>query len=126
MHPRWVENAVREKPGMAGACDKLAGASFARDKPAGAFVVSSKMLVGLVKYRESGRRPELRTDVRRDGQIGKINNQRPVRLLYANPLFRIDTCRYLLSISSTKHPQWHQLPLPLWMCVGFHDEYPCI
>ena len=69
MHPRWVKNAVREKPGMAGACDKLAAASFARDKPAGAFVVSSKMSVGLV----SRRTPESRTDVWNDGQTGKIN-----------------------------------------------------
>jgi hypothetical protein len=63
MHPRWVENAVREKPGMAGACNKSAGALFARDKPAGVFVVSSKMLVGSVEYQESGRTPELRMDV---------------------------------------------------------------
>ena len=75
MHPRWVKNAVREKPGMAGACDKLAAASFARDKPAGAFVVSSKMLVGLVEYRESGRTRESRTDVRKDGQTEKINSE---------------------------------------------------
>ena len=73
MHPRWVEKAVREKPGMAGACGKLVGESFARDKPAGAFVVSSKILVRLVKYWESRRMPESQTDVWRDGQTGKIN-----------------------------------------------------
>ena len=73
MHPRCGENAVREKPGMAGACDVSAGASYARDKPAGAFVVSCKMLVGLVEYQESGRTLGERTDVRRDGQTGKIN-----------------------------------------------------
>ena len=76
MHPRCGENAVREKPGMAGACDVSAGASYARDKPAGAFVVSCKMLVGLVEYQESGRTLGERTDVRRDGQTGKINKMR--------------------------------------------------
>ena len=76
MHPRWVENAVREKPGMAGACDRLAGALFARDKPAGAFVVSSKMLVGLVEYWEIGPMLESRTDVQRDGQTGRSTHPR--------------------------------------------------
>jgi hypothetical protein len=67
MHPRWVENTVIEKPGMAGAWDRPAGTLFARDKLAGAFIVSSKMLVGLAKYQESGQMPEERTDFWRDG-----------------------------------------------------------
>ena len=66
---------MREKPGMAGACGKSVGQSFGCDKPAGMFVVSSKMLVGLVEYRESGRTRESRTDVRKDGQTGKINKK---------------------------------------------------
>jgi hypothetical protein len=53
MHPRCGVNAVREKPGMAGAYNMLAGVSYARDKRAGAFVVSCKMLVGLVECQES-------------------------------------------------------------------------
>ncbi len=77
---------MREKPGMAGACGKLVGESFARDKPAGAFVVSSKMLVGLVEYRESGRTPESRTDVWKDGQTGKINILSPFSLLFQSNL----------------------------------------
>ena len=75
MHPRWVEKAVREKPGMAGACGKLVGKSFARDKPAGAFVVSSKMLVGLVEYRESRRTQEWRTDGRSEGRTDGEDQQ---------------------------------------------------
>ena len=46
MHPRCSGNAVREKPGSAGSCGRPAGMPCARDKPAGAFVVSGKILVG--------------------------------------------------------------------------------
>ena len=58
---------------MDGEWNKLAGKLFECDKTAGAFVVTSKMLVRLVKYQESGRTPEWRTDAWRDRQMGKIN-----------------------------------------------------
>jgi hypothetical protein len=90
---------------MAGACGKSVGTSFARDKPAGAFVVSSKMLVGLVEYWESGRMRELQTDVRRDGQTGKINTMISVALASLMETVLV------LPLFSLARPK-------IWLCAG--------
>jgi hypothetical protein len=70
MHPRCSRNAVREKPGMAGAWDMPAGMPCARDKLAGMFVVSGKILV---RCQEDRRTLEEQMDVWRDRQTEKIN-----------------------------------------------------
>jgi uncharacterized protein YjlB len=56
---------VREKPEMAGVCNIQAGASYARDKPAGAFVVSGTILVG---RQMDVQRPDGRSERQTDGE----------------------------------------------------------